>query len=85
MRYIVFIERYAQKQIMKIDKKAIPIIKSAIASLAANPRPNGYIKLKGENAYRIRVRNYRINYEFKSKNNNQGKKSGINQLNLYNA
>jgi mRNA interferase RelE/StbE len=63
MRYIVFIDRYAQKQIMKLDKKAIPIIKSTIASLSTNPRPYGYIKLKGENAYRIRVRNYRIIYE----------------------
>ncbi len=63
MKYIVFIERYAQKQLIKIDKKFIPLIKSSIASLATNPRPYGYIKLKGENAYRIRVRNYRIIYE----------------------
>ncbi|MGV8139063.1 MAG: type II toxin-antitoxin system RelE/ParE family toxin [Mangrovibacterium sp.] len=59
----VFVERYAQKQIMKLDKKAVPVIKSAIAGLADNPRPQGYIKLKGEEAYRIRVGNYRIIYE----------------------
>jgi mRNA interferase RelE/StbE len=28
-----------------------------------NPRLYGYIKLKGEEAYRIRVKNYRIIYE----------------------
>lgn len=63
MSYTVFVERYAQKQIMKLDKKAVPVIKAAIAGLADNPRPQGYIKLKGEEAYRIRVGNYRIIYE----------------------
>ena len=63
MRYTILIERYAQKQIMKIDKKAIPVIKTAIASLADNPRPYGYKKLKGEDAYRIRVGDYRVIYE----------------------
>lgn len=63
MKYTVLIERYALKQIMKLDKKAIPIIKSAIAALADNPRPHGYKKLKGEEAYRIRIGDYRIIYE----------------------
>ena len=47
MTYAVFIERYAQKQIMKLDKKAVPIIKSAISGLAKDPRPHGFKKLKG--------------------------------------
>ena len=63
MKYTILIERYAQKQIMKLDKKAIPQIKSAIASLAVNPRPYGYKKLRGEDAYRIRVKDYRVIYE----------------------
>jgi mRNA interferase RelE/StbE len=63
MKYTILIERYAQKQIMKLDKKVIPVIKSAIASLADNPRPHGYKKLKGEDAYRIRVGDYRVIYE----------------------
>ncbi len=63
MKYTVFIERYAQKQIIKLDKKAIPVIKEAISGLSDNPRPQGHIKLKGEEAYRIRVGNYRIIYE----------------------
>jgi mRNA-degrading endonuclease RelE of RelBE toxin-antitoxin system len=42
MKYAVFIERYAQKQILKLDKKFIPIIKEAIAQLAQNPRQRGY-------------------------------------------
>jgi mRNA interferase RelE/StbE len=63
MKYTILIERYAQKQILKLDKKIIPVIKTAIASLADNPRPHGYKKLKGEDAYRIRVGDYRIIYE----------------------
>jgi len=63
MTYTIFIERYAQKQIMKLDRKAIPLIRSAIAKLAQNPRPHGYIKLKGEEAYRIRIGKYRVIYE----------------------
>lgn len=38
-------------------------IKEAIYSLAHNPRPHGYIKLKGRAGYRIRVANYRIVYD----------------------
>jgi mRNA interferase RelE/StbE len=63
MKYTILVERYAQKQILKLDSQVIPIIKKAIAELAENPRPAGYIKLKGEDAYRIRVGNYRIIYE----------------------
>jgi mRNA interferase RelE/StbE len=63
MTYIVLIERYAQKQILKLDKKVIPMIKTAIASLSSDPRPHGYKKLKGEEAFRIRVGDYRIIYE----------------------
>jgi mRNA interferase RelE/StbE len=63
MTYTVVIERYAQKQIMKLDKKHIPSIKAAIGALANNPRPYGYKKLKGEEAYRIRVGDYRVIYE----------------------
>ena len=63
MKYTILIERYAQKQIMKLDKKVIPVIKTAIAGLSGNPRPYGYKKLKGEDAYRIRVGTYRVIYE----------------------
>jgi len=37
-------------------------IKVAILSLAIDPSPMGYIKLKGREAYRIRVSDYRIIY-----------------------
>jgi mRNA interferase RelE/StbE len=68
MNYRLFVEQYAQKQIMKLDKNVVPLIKEAIARLSVNPRPAGYIKLKGEEAYRIRIRDYRIIYEIDDKN-----------------
>lgn len=63
MKYEILIERYAQKQIKKLDKEIIPVIKNAILGLSENPRPPGYRKLKGEDAYRIRKGDYRIIYE----------------------
>ena len=38
-------------------------IKKAILNLGNNPRPSGFKKLKGRDAYRIRVADYRIIYE----------------------
>ena len=38
-------------------------IKQAIMGLAYDPRPVGYKKLRGMEAYRIRVGTYRIIYE----------------------
>ena len=61
--YKILVERYAQKQLMKLSIAEIPAIKEAIASLADNPRPSGCKKLKGEPAWRIRVGNYRVIYE----------------------
>jgi len=63
MTYTVLIERYAQKQLMKLSIAEIFVIKQAIASLADNPRPTGCKKLKGEPAWRIRVGNFRVIYE----------------------
>ena len=48
---------------MKLDKRVIPVIKTAIAALADKPRPDKYKMLKGEDAYGIRVGGYRIIYE----------------------
>ncbi len=63
--YKILIERAVQKQIEKIAEPDYSRIKSAINGLAVNPRPSGYIKLKGRKGYRIRQGNYRIIYEVK--------------------
>jgi mRNA interferase RelE/StbE len=40
---------------------------SAALSLSENPRPYGYKKLVGRDAYRIRIGDYRIIYEIEDK------------------
>lgn len=61
--YSVTISKTAQKQLDKLaDNIANPLIE-VIQSLANNPRPHGYIKLKGRDGYRIRKGNYRIIYD----------------------
>lgn len=61
--YNVVITEYAIRQLKKINKQMVALIKEAIAELAQNPRPHNYIKLTNFEAYRIRVGNYRIIYE----------------------
>lgn len=61
--YKVQVERKAQKILAKIPSPYYANIKTAILNLANNPRPQGYKKLKGRDAFRIRVADYRIIYE----------------------
>lgn len=63
MTYKVTLKKRAIKALQNINEPYYNNIKSAIYSLANNPRPQGYIKLKGRNGYRIRVADYRIIYE----------------------
>ena len=51
------------KILLEINEPYFSKIKIAIYSLAENPRPFGYRKLVGSDAYRIRVGDYRIIYE----------------------
>lgn len=61
--YKVRIERKAQKNLAKVQEPYYSNIKTAILDLGKNPRPPGFIKLKGRDAFRIRVASYRIIYE----------------------
>lgn len=61
--YKVRIERKAIKKLMDIPEPYYSNIKAAILELGNNPRPNGCLKLKGRDAFRIRVNSYRIIYE----------------------
>ena len=47
MSYNITFKRKAIKALVKINEPHYSAIKSAIYDLANNPRPNGYIKLKG--------------------------------------
>jgi mRNA interferase RelE/StbE len=61
--YAVEITTYAKKQFKQIGSEAQAKLTAAIRKLANNPRPHGYIKMKGREAYRIKVGDYRIIYE----------------------
>jgi mRNA interferase RelE/StbE len=63
MTYNVTLKKRAIKALENINEPYYSNIKEAIYSLAKNPRPAGYKKLKGRDAFRIRVANYRIIYE----------------------
>jgi len=63
MTYNVTLKKRAIKSLTKINEPYYSNIKEAIYNLVNDPRPLGYKKLKGRNAYRIRVADYRIIYE----------------------
>ena len=62
-KYTAVLTKKAQKQLDKLSDSIAQPILEAIAYLEENPRPKGYIKLKGRKAYRVRVGNYRIIYD----------------------
>lgn len=63
MAYTVTLKKRAIKALEPIPEPYYSNLKKAIYSLADDPRPNGYKKLKGRDGYRIRVADYRIIYE----------------------
>lgn len=61
--YTININKKASKFLESLSEPHRSSIVNAILSLAYNPRPFGYIKLTGEDAYRIRIGDYRVIYE----------------------
>lgn len=67
-RYKVIIERRPQKALGKLPNQIQRRIRKALFALAEEPRPRGARQLKGdEDAYRIRVGDYRVIYEIRDK------------------
>lgn len=62
-KYTAVLTKKAQKQLDKLSDNIAEPILEAIAGLEEDPRPQGFIKLKGRDGYRIRVGNYRIIYD----------------------
>ena len=62
--YQITIKKKAEKELSKLPKQVLSKIVSAIDHLETNPKPVGHKKLQAsdENAYRIRVGDYRIIY-----------------------
>lgn len=61
--YNIVLSKRAEKFLDSLSDKAVNPIIIALERLSDNARPNGYIKMKGIDAYRIRVGDYRIIYE----------------------
>ena len=55
--------RWLQRQPHLLQERQVPGVAAAIATLAANPRPTGCVKLTGaDDLWRLRIRDYRIIY-----------------------
>ena len=65
--YSITITKTAQKQLDRLNNTIADSIIQLIQSLALNPRPVGYKKLKGRDGYRIRKGDYRIIYDIHDK------------------
>ncbi len=59
--------RRAQQSIDRLQPSDAHRVYNAIYALADNPRPAGCIKLAGQEAWRIRVGDYRVVYEIQDR------------------
>lgn len=63
MRYQVIIPKSVQKELDRLPDDVNRRILARLAALETNPRPADVKKLKGRDAWRIRVGDYRVIYE----------------------
>jgi mRNA interferase RelE/StbE len=63
MRYQVILPKSVQKELDRLPDEIENRILARLADLETNPRPTDTKKLKGRNAWRIRIGDYRVIYE----------------------
>lgn len=63
MRYQVILPKTAQKELDRLPDDVASRILTRLAGLQTNPCPTDVKKLKGRDAWRIRVSDYRVIYE----------------------
>ena len=63
MRYQVIIPKSVRKELDRLPDDVARRILGRLAGLAMNPRPSDVKKLKGRDAWRVRVGDYRVIYE----------------------
>jgi mRNA interferase RelE/StbE len=63
MRYQVILPKAVQKQLDRLPDEIARRILARLTALETNPRPPDVKKLKGRDAWRIRVGDYRVIYE----------------------
>jgi mRNA interferase RelE/StbE len=63
MKYQVIVPKSVQKELDRLPDDIAERILIRLASLETNPRPADVKKLKGRDAWRIRIGDYRVIYE----------------------
>ena len=63
MSYRIEVRPAARKALRSLPRPVVERIDVAILALADTPRPSGCVKLTNQEAWRIRVGDYRIIYE----------------------
>jgi mRNA interferase RelE/StbE len=63
MRFQVILPKSVQKELNRVSHEIANRILTRLAGLETNPRPPDVKKLKGREAWRIRVGDYRVIYE----------------------
>jgi mRNA interferase RelE/StbE len=69
MKYELFIESRAEKDLKKLEAALFKLILAEIENLSGNPHPHNSRKITGsKNDWRIRIGDYRVLYEIDNKN-----------------
>ena len=63
MSFQVILPKSVQKELDRLPDDIVKRILARLAGLESNPRPAGVKKLKGRDAWRIRIGDYRVIYE----------------------
>lgn len=63
MRYQVILPKSVQKELDRLPDEIAKRILTRLTALETNPRPADVKKLKGRDAWRLRVGDYRVIYE----------------------
>jgi mRNA interferase RelE/StbE len=63
VKYTVIVKPRAEKELVNLTGQDYKRITLRIRELEKNPRPNGVVKLKTKNNWRIRVGKFRVIYE----------------------
>ena len=67
MRYQVILSKSVRKELDRLPDDVASRILARLAGLETNPRPADVKKLKGRDAWRIRVGDYRVIYEIQDR------------------
>jgi len=67
MKFQVILPKSVQKELNRLPEDITARILTRLAGLETNPRPPDVKKLKGRDAWRIRVGDYRVIYEIRDR------------------